>query len=87
MRCLGLGIMGRGLRVFWRKGEVSLSNLFGSRRCLPIVGYWLMLICVCRPAKFEGQMERDAPAAWPWWEPVNVGNRPIAENRNLKPKL
>ncbi|KAK4997650.1 hypothetical protein LTR66_002982 [Elasticomyces elasticus] len=28
-----------------------------------------------RPARFTGTMEKDAPAAYPWWDPVDVGVR------------
>lgn len=40
-----------------------------------------------RPVKFVGTMQRDAPSAWPWYETVNTGNRPIAEGYRRLPKL
>lgn len=40
-----------------------------------------------RPVKFEGTMQNDAPAAWPWWEPIAVGNRPVAKGYKFKPNL
>ncbi|QIW96994.1 hypothetical protein AMS68_002512 [Peltaster fructicola] len=32
-----------------------------------------------RPVKFEGTMQNDSPKAWPWYQAVNTGNRPMAE--------
>jgi len=29
-----------------------------------------------RPARFEGTLQDDAPAVYPWWEPVDTTNRP-----------
>lgn len=37
-----------------------------------------------RPVNFEGTMQNDAPSAWPWYQAVNTGIRPIAE---VKSKL
>jgi hypothetical protein len=33
-----------------------------------------------RPPKFSGTMEKDAPAAYPWWTPVDPVGRPKAAN-------
>ena len=38
-----------------------------------------------RAPKFEGTMDRDAPPAWPWWRPVDVG--PPKESKDEKAKL
>ena len=38
-----------------------------------------------RQVNFTGTMQNDAPAAWPWWEPVETGNRPVAEGYRYKP--
>ncbi|KAK5131792.1 hypothetical protein LTR08_000547 [Meristemomyces frigidus] len=40
-----------------------------------------------RPVKFTGTMQRDAPNAWPWYDTVATGNRPIAEGGRRLPKL
>nr|POE63332.1 putative enoyl-coa hydratase/isomerase yngf [Quercus suber] len=40
-----------------------------------------------RPADFKGTMQDDAPAAYPWWEPVDTGNRPVSRRASYKPKL
>ncbi|KAK4542764.1 hypothetical protein LTR36_006140 [Oleoguttula mirabilis] len=40
-----------------------------------------------RPVKFTGTMQIDAPGAWPWYETVDTGNRPIAEGGRRLPKL
>lgn len=32
-----------------------------------------------RATDFKGTMQKDAPAAYPWWEPVFTGNRDAAE--------
>ena len=39
-----------------------------------------------RPVKFEGTMQDDAPAAYPWWETVSTTNRPVPEGYVYKPK-
>ncbi|KAK3069794.1 hypothetical protein LTS18_000234 [Coniosporium uncinatum] len=28
-----------------------------------------------RPAKFTGNMARDAPSAYPWWQPVEINRK------------
>lgn len=40
-----------------------------------------------RPVNFQGTMQHDAPAAWPWYEPVDVSNRPVAEGYKFRTKL
>jgi hypothetical protein len=40
-----------------------------------------------RPVNFQGTMQNDAPASWPWWEPVAVGNRPVPKGYKFKPNL
>lgn len=40
-----------------------------------------------RPVKFTGTMQRDAPAAWPWYQAADTGNRVIAEGGRKLPKL
>ncbi|KAF2719834.1 ClpP/crotonase [Polychaeton citri CBS 116435] len=42
-----------------------------------------------RAANFTGTMEKNAPAAWPWWAPVDTGNRPVgvASGDTAKAKL
>ncbi|KAK3072218.1 hypothetical protein LTR53_007210 [Teratosphaeriaceae sp. CCFEE 6253] len=40
-----------------------------------------------RPVKFVGSMAGDAPASWPWYTPVETGNRPVAEGYKFTPKL
>lgn len=32
-----------------------------------------------RPVNFQGTMQNDGPTAWPWYQAVDTGNRPIAE--------
>ncbi|KXT05211.1 hypothetical protein AC578_8375 [Pseudocercospora eumusae] len=40
-----------------------------------------------RPVNFQGTVQNDAPAAWPWWDPIAVGNRPVAKGYKFKPNL
>ncbi|KAK0978226.1 hypothetical protein LTR91_013031 [Friedmanniomyces endolithicus] len=40
-----------------------------------------------RPAKFVGSMQQDAPGSWPWYNPIETGNRPQAEGYKFRPKL
>lgn len=40
-----------------------------------------------RPVKFTGTMQRDAPAAWPWYQAADTGNRVVAEGGRTLPKL
>ena len=40
-----------------------------------------------REAKFEGSMQNDAPRAYPWWTPVDTGNRPKGQGYKFDPKL
>lgn len=40
-----------------------------------------------RPVNFTGTMQHDAPNAYPWWDPVNTGQRPVAENYKFKAKI
>jgi len=40
-----------------------------------------------RPVKFTGTMQRDAPAAWPWYQAADTGNRVVAEGGRKLPKL
>ncbi|KAF2091151.1 ClpP/crotonase [Saccharata proteae CBS 121410] len=37
-----------------------------------------------RPANFTGSMEKDAPSAYPWWNPIDVGNRPTVDDGRPK---
>lgn len=32
-----------------------------------------------RPPKFSGTMDNDAPAAYPWWNPIDTAGKPKAE--------
>ena len=40
-----------------------------------------------RPPNFTATMQTDAPATWPWWEPVDTGRRAVAKGYHFKPKL
>ena len=40
-----------------------------------------------RSVNFTGTMQNDAPDAYPWWDPVDTGNRPFAQGYKHKPKL
>jgi enoyl-CoA hydratase/carnithine racemase len=40
-----------------------------------------------RPAKFTATMLEDAPAAYPWWEPVSTASRPHPKGKSPKPRL
>lgn len=40
-----------------------------------------------RAANFKGTMQNDAPTAYPWWDPVDVGNRPKGQGYKFNPKL
>ncbi|KJX98889.1 enoyl-CoA hydratase/isomerase like protein [Zymoseptoria brevis] len=40
-----------------------------------------------RPVNFVGTMQNDAPAAYPWWDPVSTANRPVAKGYAFKPNL
>ena len=40
-----------------------------------------------RKANFQGSMKGDAPQAYPWWDPINTGNRPVNQGYRFKPKL
>lgn len=40
-----------------------------------------------RPAKFQGTMQNDAPSAYPWWDPIDTGNRPKGQGYKFNPKL
>ncbi|KAK1813442.1 hypothetical protein LTR12_012168 [Friedmanniomyces endolithicus] len=40
-----------------------------------------------RPAEFVGSMQQDAPGSWPWYNPIETGNRPQAEGYKFRPKL
>ncbi|KAM3425432.1 3-hydroxypropionyl-coenzyme A dehydratase [Cercospora zeina] len=40
-----------------------------------------------RATNFTGTMQNDAPAAWPWWDPVATGNRPVQKGYKFKPNL
>lgn len=40
-----------------------------------------------RQTNFTGTMQNDAPAAWPWWEPIAVGNKPVQKGYKFKPSL
>jgi len=40
-----------------------------------------------RPVEFTGTMQRDAPAAWPWYQAADTGNRVVAEGGRKLPKL
>lgn len=39
-----------------------------------------------RPVRFGGTMQNDAPAVWPWYHPVDTGNRPVAKGYTFGPK-
>ena len=39
-----------------------------------------------RQVDFQGDMQTDAPAAYPWWSSVDTGNRPVAEGYKYKDK-
>lgn len=39
-----------------------------------------------RQVDFQGDMQSDAPAAYPWWDPVDTANRAVAEGYKFKPK-
>jgi enoyl-CoA hydratase/carnithine racemase len=36
-----------------------------------------------RPVNFTGTLQEDAPDVYPWWNPVEVGNRAVAEGWNF----
>lgn len=40
-----------------------------------------------RPAQFKGSMQTDAPRSYPWWDPIDVGNRPKGQGYKYNPKL
>lgn len=41
-----------------------------------------------RPVEFTGTMQRDSPSAYPWWTPVDTGNRAVVKGyRYDKSKL
>lgn len=40
-----------------------------------------------RPVQFTGTMEKDAPAAYPWWEGVDISRRVKASVGDNKAKL
>lgn len=40
-----------------------------------------------RQTNFTGTMQNDAPAAWPWWKPIAVGNKPVQKGYKFKPNL
>lgn len=39
-----------------------------------------------RQVNFKGDMQTDAPAAYPWWQEVGTGNRAVAEGYRFKDK-
>lgn len=39
-----------------------------------------------RQVDFQGNMQHDAPAAYPWWNEVGTGNRAVAEGYKFKDK-
>lgn len=39
-----------------------------------------------RQVDFQGNMQHDAPAAYPWWNEVGTGNRAVAEGYKFKAK-
>jgi len=39
-----------------------------------------------RQVDFKGDMQTDAPSAWPWWYPIETGNRAVAEGHRFKDK-
>ncbi|KAF2770259.1 ClpP/crotonase [Teratosphaeria nubilosa] len=40
-----------------------------------------------RPVNFTGTMQSDAPSAWPWYSPPDIGNRPVAQGYKRIAKL
>jgi enoyl-CoA hydratase/carnithine racemase len=40
-----------------------------------------------RPVNFTGTMQNDAPEAWPWYQTLDIGNRPVAQGYKRMPKL
>ncbi|RDW73123.1 putative enoyl-hydratase isomerase family protein [Coleophoma cylindrospora] len=40
-----------------------------------------------RAPEFKASMDRDAPVAWPWWQPINTAVPMTMEDVNLKAKL
>jgi len=40
-----------------------------------------------RPVKFMGSMDKDAPSAWPWWDPIDTNARVKANFTDGKPRL
>ncbi|WPH04897.1 Hypothetical protein R9X50_00779400 [Acrodontium crateriforme] len=37
-----------------------------------------------RPVNFTGNMQLNAPKAYPWWDTINTGNRPVAKGTKSK---
>lgn len=40
-----------------------------------------------RAPDFKGSMQKDAPISYPWWTPIDIVNRPVAEGGARKSKL
>ena len=60
-----------------------LYQLFGSKDNTEGVKSFLEK----RPVNFTGTMQNDAPTAYPWWEPIDVGNRPRGQGYKFNAKL
>ncbi|OAP64986.1 hypothetical protein AYL99_00958 [Fonsecaea erecta] len=58
-----------------------IHGLFGSKDNLEGV----MSFLEKRPVQFSGQMPQDAPASYPWWEQVDIGEK--APDARGRPKL
>ncbi|KAK5109362.1 hypothetical protein LTR62_007132 [Meristemomyces frigidus] len=60
-----------------------IYELFGSKDNTEGVQSFLQK----RQVKFTGTMVEDAPASWPWFQPVDTGNRAVAEGYKFGAKL
>lgn len=40
-----------------------------------------------RPVRFTGTLEKDAPAVYPWWSPIDVVGKAKAAGASEKAKL
>lgn len=59
-----------------------IHGLFGSKDNVEGVESFLQK----RPVNFTGQIPQDAPDGYPWWQPIDIGDKPL-ENRQAKSKL
>lgn len=50
-----------------------IHGLFGSKDVNEGVQSFLQK----RPVKFTGQVPQDAPGAYPWWSPIDIGTKPL----------